>query len=112
MRPTDMEKNKAEASSTSRRCGAVSPERTCDDSPPIDSKGSSAGNTSPSLADDPGTPNPLEVSALSNENDGEVGMLCSVHVTGMTDHLSRMSRILEIVKPMEIPLMEETIQRE
>jgi hypothetical protein len=107
-----MEKNKAETSSPPWRCGTMSPERASDDSPPIDSTGSSPGNASPSLTGDPGSLNPGQVSTPSNENDDEVGMLCFFHVTGMTDHLSRLPRISGVVKPTEIRRMEEMIQRE
>jgi hypothetical protein len=65
----------------------MSPERASDDSPPNNSTGSSPGNASPSLTSDPGGLNPAQVSTPSNENDDEVGMLCFVHVTGMTDYL-------------------------
>jgi hypothetical protein len=61
------------APSPPRRRDPTSPEHSHEDSPPIDSRGSSAGYASPTLTGEPGILNPLEVSASSNENDGEVG---------------------------------------
>jgi hypothetical protein len=63
--------------SASQPCGTT-PERTSEDSPPIDSRGSNAGNASPTPASQPGILNPQEVDAPPNDHDDEVGFIAGV----------------------------------
>jgi hypothetical protein len=91
--------------STSQPCGTT-PERISEDSPPIDSRGSNAGNASPTPASQPGILNPQEVDAPSNNHDDEVGLLPGSHVTGMTNN--PLPRVMSSLRATVTLRMEKT----
>ncbi|PMD19557.1 S-adenosyl-L-methionine-dependent methyltransferase [Hyaloscypha hepaticicola] len=74
----------------------TSPEHSHEDSPPNESRQSSAGNPSPTLTGEPGITNLLEVSSPSNEIHGEV-RICFVRLSTPSEYASLLSEAEDYV---------------